>query len=89
MDLSVSAYWIGLGSAFLTEAFKLMPLLNTNELARTLTAFAVMAVITLASIGFNLQAWDWTVFVQVLLWSFINYKAIVQPVAKTTGLKTQ
>ncbi len=89
MDLSVSAYFIGLGSSFLTELFKFIPFLNENELTRTITAFVVMALITLASIGFNVQMWDWSVFVQVLLWSFVNYKTIVQPVASATGLRTQ
>lgn len=89
MDFVVAAYWLGLGSSALTELMKLIPFLDENEVTRTLTAFAVMTAVTLASIGFDIHAWDWSLFGSVLLWSFVNYKAIVQPIAKTSGLRTQ
>lgn len=89
MDIQLSAYIIGLLSSVVTEVFKFFPALSSNEVTKVVTAVVVMAVGTLFSIGFNVTAWDWNLFGQVMIWSFVNYKMIVQPMAKTTGLVTQ
>ena len=72
-----------------TELLKLFPLLNKNDITKVFTTVVVMAAGTLWHLGFDFSAWDWNLFGQVVIWSFVNYKMIVQPFATTTGLKTQ
>lgn len=89
MDIQLTAYIVGLLSSVVTEIFKYFPVLAKNQITKVMTSVVVMVVGTLFSIGFNAAAWDWEVFGQVVIWSFVNYKMIVQPMAKTAGLVTQ
>lgn len=87
--LTLSAYFIGLLSSVVVELFKLIPALTKYESGKVLTAVVVMVVGVLYSIGFDVSAWDWNVFGQVVIWSFVNYKMIVQPVSSDLQLTTQ
>lgn len=89
MEFALSAYIIGFLSSVVTELFKLFPALNLNPLTKVLTAITVMVIGTLWSIGFNVTTWDWNLFGQVVVWSFVNYKMIVAPVAGVIGMRTQ
>jgi len=89
MEILLPAYLIGLMASAVTELLKLFPLLNKNDITKVFTTVVVMAAGTLWHLGFDVSAWDWNLFGQVVIWSFVNYKMIVQPVATTTGLKTQ
>lgn len=87
--ISLTAYAIGLLSSFVAELFKLIPALTKYESAKVLTAVVVMVGGTLYSIGFDIHAWNWDLFGQVVIWSFVNYKMIVQPVAADIKSRTQ
>lgn len=89
MDITLAPYFIGLASSALTELLKLIPALNSSTIVRALTAIVVMIAVTLFSMGFNLVAFDWAVFGQVVIWALVNYKMIVQPVAITVSSPTQ
>lgn len=87
--ISLSAFTIGFLSSLVTEIFKFIPALTKYESAKVLTAVVVMVVGTLFSIGFDLSAWNWNLFGQVVIWSFVNYKMIIQPVAADVRSRTQ
>ncbi len=87
--ISLSAFTIGLLSSVVAELFKFIPALTKYESAKVLTAIVVMVIGTLFSIGFTLGSWDWNIFGQVVIWSFVNYKMIVQPVAADIKSRTQ
>ena len=89
MDIQLSAFIIGFLASVVTEIFKFFPVLSQNEVTKVLTAVVVMAAGTLISLHFNVSAWDWNLFGQVIIWSFVNYKMIISPVGKTMGLVTQ
>lgn len=87
--ISLTAYTIGLLSSVVAELFKLIPALTKYESAKVLTAVVVMVAGTLYTIGFDINAWNWDLFGQVVIWSFVNYKMIVQPVAADIKSRTQ
>lgn len=76
---------VGFGGSVVTEILKYIPALNKNELTRALTA---IVVIGLSSFLFN-GGWSWTSFANSLVAALVSYKAVVQPVASVSGLKTQ
>lgn len=88
-SFALSAYFIGLLSSAVTELFKFIPVLTKYQSAKVLTAVLVMVVGTLISIKFDFSVWDWNLFGQVVMWSFLNYKLIVAPVASDLQLRTQ
>lgn len=87
MEITLSAYLTGLLSAIVAELFKLFPALTKNQTIRSLTVIVVMIIGTLFSVGFD--TWDWKKFGAVVIWSFVNYKLIVQPVANDLQLRSQ
>jgi hypothetical protein len=80
--LEVAALW----SSVFTEVCKLIPFIKNNEVVKTLTAIFMTAIGAWWVNGF---VWDWITFASVLIWSFANYKMIVQPVANSIGASTQ
>ncbi len=89
IEITLSIFTIGLMSSILTELFKLIPILSENQLRKALTAITVVVFGTLYALEFNVAAWDWSLFINVLIYSFLNYRIIIKPIAKTVGLKTQ
>jgi hypothetical protein len=89
IELTLAPYIIGLLSSAVSELFKLFPTLSSKETYKVLTAVVVMVAGTLFSVNFDIHAWDWNMFGQVVMWSFLNYKMIVQPVAKDLELRSQ
>lgn len=89
IEITLSVFVIGLMSSFLTEVLKFIPLLRKNALSKSLTAIVVVALGTLYSVGFDVSAWNWSIFVSVLMFSFLNYRIIVKPITTTMSLKTQ
>lgn len=86
MDLSLSVAVVGLASSVLTELLKLFPFLKQNELMASVTAIVVTAIATYFSTAGD---FTWPHFASVLLFAFLNYKIIVQPVAKALVSPTQ
>lgn len=89
MNFLLSPYLIGLLSSVVTELLKFFPALKANTLTTVATAVIVMTAGTLWSLGFDVSAWDWKLFGEVFVWSFVNYKVIVAPVAATLDSPTQ
>ena len=76
---------LGLLVSIITEALKYIPVLSYNALTKALTAIVVLAVGVFVTTG----TFDFTTFVGALVFALTSYTAIVQPVAKVTGLRTQ
>lgn len=88
-EFALTPYLIGLLSSMVSELFKLFPFLSGKEIYKVLTAVVVMVGGTLVSIKFDTSEWDWNMFSQVIVWSFLNYKMLIQPMAKDLDLQSQ
>ncbi len=76
---------IGAVTSIVTELLKYVPFLNKNSLTRSLTSIVLLVIGNFVVAGkFSLE-----VFLQSLVFALTTYKLIVQPVADTTGMKTQ
>ena len=89
IEITLSTFIIGLMASVLTEVFKIIPILRKNALSKSLTAIIVVILGTFYAVGFNVSAWDWNIFANVLVFSFLNYRIIVRPIAKNASLITQ
>ena len=74
---------IGLLSSVATELFKFFPFLGKNELTRAITAIAITVL------GTYLLGNGITDFPTAITSALVSYKVIVQPLAKSSGIKTQ
>lgn len=86
MDFTLTTYAWGLASSVVTEIFKFVPFLNKNNLTRSVTAIIVVAVAAWIQSG---SLWSWDVIIPTLGFAFLNYKMVVQPLAKVTNIATQ
>lgn len=86
LELTLSVELVALLSSVFAEILKIFPKIKENELIRSLVAMGVVVLgITFQpGLALNLQT-----FGSVLLFAFLNYKFIVQPVASVMGLGTQ
>ena len=89
MDITFSEMAIAFMTSGLTELLKMFPILNSKPIYKSLTAVAVVAAAAFYMSGFSIAAWDWDKFFTILVFSFVNYKLVIQPVAKSMSLKTQ
>ena len=86
MDIVLNPYTIGLMTSIVTELLKNIPILRSNDIYKAGTAIVVMAVGTVIYLG---GGWDITTFFNVAIFSFLNYKMLVQPLAATANLGSQ
>ena len=86
IDITLSSYGFGLLVSIFTELLKFFPWLGKNELTKSLTAVVLAVVGAWYSTGW---VWDFDVFAGVLLFAFLNYKMLIQPLGKVSSIKTQ
>jgi hypothetical protein len=85
LEITFPVVLIGFLASVLTELAKTFPVIGKSEILKSLTA------IILTFIGaFLVQGeWTWGAFLSVLVWAFLNYKILVQPISESLGLPTQ
>ena len=89
MDIAFSDFAIAFMASALTEILKFFPVLNSQPIFKSLTAVLVVAAGAFYMSGFNIAAWDWNQFFTILMFSFVNYKMLIQPSAKAMSIRTQ
>lgn len=86
MDIVLNPYTVGLMASIVTEALKMIPFLRSNDIYKAGTAIVVMFVGTFVYLG---GSFDLTTFFNIAIFSFLNYKMIVQPLAGAAQLGSQ
>jgi len=86
MEITLNLALVALGASVLTEIVKLFPKIRESDLLKSVVAIIIVALVAFLS---NEYAWNWTYFFGVMAFAFANYKMIIQPVAKATGMKSQ
>lgn len=75
----------GFVSSVVTEIFKLVPFIRDNNIAKAVTVIVVTLVSSFVAEGkFTLEG-----FVAASIVALTSYRTIVQPVAASTGLRSQ
>lgn len=85
MEITLPIYLAGLLSSVLTEAAKFFPFIGNNDVVKSIVAIALCAVGGFVVVG----KFDFDTVLNVLVFAFLNYKFIIQPVSKGVGLRTQ
>jgi len=86
MEITIALAIVGLGASILTEIVKLVPVVGQSDALKSLIAIIIVAILAFLT---NNMEWSWVSFYAVLAFAFVNYKMIVQPVAKTIHLTSQ
>ena len=86
MEITLSLALIGFGTAVINEIIKLVPPVGQNDAIKSLVAIIVVAVLAFITNGLE---WSWINFYGVTGFAFLNYKMVVQPVAKALHLPSQ
>lgn len=91
MEISLTPVVIGAISSVVTEIFKFVPFLNSNETTRAITSVVVVVIGVFISIGFSFSTWPefFSTLFQSIVYALASYKVIVQPVATNVGVSTQ
>lgn len=82
--IELPLYTIGFLSSLITELFKFFPFVGKSDLGKSITALIVIALATFLTVGFSA-----TNFFSVMLYAFLNYKMILQPISKGLSSPTQ
>jgi hypothetical protein len=86
MEITLATAIVGLGVSILTELIKLVPAIGQSSALKSLVAIIIIAILAFLT---NSMEWSWVSFYAVMAFAFVNYKMLVQPVAKAIHLRTQ
>ena len=86
MEITLTAAIVGLGVSILTEIVKFFPAIKESDTLKSLVAIIIIAVLAFLT---NNMEWSWASFYVVMGFAYLNYKMLVQPVAKALHLPTQ
>ncbi len=76
---------VGAVGSVLTELFKLFPFIRENVVFRTAVTIIVLVVGNLITEG----KFNWESLVGSLIIALTTYRTLIQPIAQSTGLRSQ